>query len=298
MIGRTSARRGFSLIDLIVVAVIGLIGIGILLPALQGVRAVDHSKKTMNNLKVIGFALHNCNDAHKKLPPAFGPFGVMKFNAPLHVHLLPFEGQENPGRGQEEIELYNAYLQNEGKGDTAERLVAVYRAEEESLAGDKSKGAQNFAANLRVFSDKFRAIDYDKNGKDLEGVHKCSIGFVNGFPDGWSNTVVAATKFAVCGEGGSRYAGELSGKFAAFFGQNAAQKPADPADATATFQLLPSAKECRTSPLMAQSLTKKGLLVCLADVVVRGVSPSLSAETWNRALCPHDGLPNGKDWDN
>src|SRR5262249_35884701 len=225
MIGRTSARRGFSLIDLIVVAVIGLIGIGILLPALQGVRAVDHSKKTMNNLKVIGFALHNCNDAHKKLPPAFGPFGVMKFNAPLHVHLLPFEGQENPGRGQEEIELYNAYLQNEGKGDTAERLVAVYRAEEESLAGDKSKGAQNFAANLLVFSDKFRAIDYDKNGKDLEGVHKCSIGFVNGFPDGWSNTVVAATKFAVCGEGGSRYAGELSGKFAAFFGQNAAQKP-------------------------------------------------------------------------
>jgi Protein of unknown function (DUF1559) len=274
---------------LIVVAALGLFGMAVLLPALQGVRDADHKKKTMNNLKVIGLALHNCSDAYKKLPPAFGPFGGIKFNAPVHVHLLPFE---------EELKLYNAYLQNEGKGDTAERLVAIYRAEEESLAGDKARGAQNFAANLRVFSDNFRKVGYDKDGKDLDGVHKCSIGIFNGFPDGTSNTVVAATKFAVCGEGGSRYAGELSGKYAAFFGQNAAQKPADPADATATFQLQPSAKECRTSPLMAQSLTKKGLLVCLADVVVRGVSPSVSAETWNRALCPHDGLPNGKDWDN
>ena len=34
-----------------------------------------------------------------------------------------------------------------------------------------------------------------------------------------------ATKFAVCGEGGSRYAAEPSSKYAAFFGQNAAQKP-------------------------------------------------------------------------
>jgi hypothetical protein len=289
MIRKTSARRGFSLIDLIVVAAIGLIGVGVLLPALQGARDTAYKKKTINNLKVIGLALHNCNDSYRKLPPAFGPFGLVRFDAPVYVHLLPFA---------EELKLYNLYVQNEGKGDTAERVVAGYRAEEEPLAEDKAKGAQNFAANLRVFSDKFRVVAYDKDGKDLEGVHKCSVGIGNGFPDGTSNTVVAATKFAVCGEGGSRYAGELSGKYAAFFGQNAARKPADPADATATFQLLPSGKDCRTSPLMAQSLTKKALLVCMGDAFVREVSPSVSAETWNRALCPIDGLPNGKDWDN
>lgn len=289
MIGTPSPRRGFALIELIVVVAIGLLGLAVLLPALQGVREAAHKQETVNNLKSLGIGLHNVSDAYKKLPPAFAPFGLIKVPTPAHVHLLPFV---------EQVKLYNSYVDKEGKGETREAIVSLYRAEEEALEKDKAKGAQNFAANLRVFSDKIRVVDHKKNAKDLDGVHTCVIGMGNGFPDGTSNTVVLATKFAACGEGGSRYAGELTSKYAAFFGQNAAAKPAHPSDETATFQLLPGAKECRTSPLMAQSLTKKGLLVCMGDAVVRGVSPEVSAETWNRAMHPSDGFPNGGDWDN
>jgi hypothetical protein len=95
--------------------------------------------------------------------------------------------------------------------------------------------------------------------------------------------------------GGSKYAAEANSKFAAFFGQNAAQKPAHASDETATYQLQPAGKDCRTSPLMAQAFAKS-LLVGLGDGSVRAISPTMSAETWNRALCPNDGLRLGNDW--
>jgi hypothetical protein len=115
------------------------------------------------------------------------------------------------------------------------------------------------------------------------------------FPDGTSNTIVFATKLAAAGDGGSRYAAEPNSKFAAFFGQNAATKPADPSNPAATFQLQPTAKDARNSPLMAQSFTKN-LLVGLGDGSVRDVSAAISAETWNRAVHPSDGNVLGDDW--
>ena len=64
---------------------------------------------------------------------------------------------------------------------------------------------------------------------------------------------------------------------------------------SATFQLQPSAKDARATPLMAQSFTKS-VLVGLGDASVRDVSAALSAETWNRAVHPSDGMVLGNDW--
>src|SRR5438552_10781550 len=67
-------RHGFSLVELIVVLVIGTILLGLVLPAVKSAQVAGVKKETINNLKQLGLACHNCNDTYKRMPPAFDKF--------------------------------------------------------------------------------------------------------------------------------------------------------------------------------------------------------------------------------
>ena len=62
-------RRGFTIVEvLVVIAIVGLI-LALLLPAVQNSRAAARRLQCLNNIRQIGLALQNYHDQHSVMPP-------------------------------------------------------------------------------------------------------------------------------------------------------------------------------------------------------------------------------------
>ncbi|MCI0638516.1 MAG: DUF1559 domain-containing protein [Gemmataceae bacterium] len=278
-------RGGFTMVELLIILALLLLLLAFLLPAVARLREASGRAQAMNNQKQISLGLHSFHDSFRKLPPAFDKpdFGNFQIPGSVHVFLLPFVEQDN---------VFQQYQMNQAEAGNA--LIPTFVSPMDPSLKDEKNGVQNHAANLRFFADSGLKTKHDADMPAPKATEPGNTTFVM-VTDGLSNTVWYATKYAFCGNGGSRYASPPNKITAAFFGQNHAQEKAG-LGAKATFQVMPSDKECLCTPLLAQSFEKQGIIAGLADGSVRFLTAEMSAETWNRLLHPTDGLPLGSDF--
>jgi len=330
-----NTRKGFTLIELLVVIAIIAILIALLVPAVQKVREAAARTQINNNLKQMGTGTHAFHDVYKQFPPgnlAFGQYNAnasLNFaNTPFSIHLLPFI-EQGPLATQWVASLGVPATTGRNAstwptGSTAWTQIPPYAAPLDFATSDFLR-VQNFAANLRVFTDAGRNTSnataggntsisatvsgYWANATAPYG-YACSINLGNGFPDGTSNTICYATRFSngAMGSAGtsttpcSYYDVPIGGGAGAFFGYNAASTAPGNAIVTGGWVLAPNLTTLGTicnsygANSVAHSFTIGGLQVGLGDASVRMISPSVSFTTWNCAMSPGDGTPLGSDW--
>ncbi|APZ96511.1 DUF1559 domain-containing protein [Fuerstiella marisgermanici] len=111
------SQRGFTLTELLVVIAIIAILISLLLPAVQQAREAARRTQCKNNLKQIGFALHNYHDVYTTFPMGANS----QIYGPL-VAVLPYLDQAN----LQDLYDFDVYYTHANNRDAINTMVPAY----------------------------------------------------------------------------------------------------------------------------------------------------------------------------
>jgi prepilin-type N-terminal cleavage/methylation domain-containing protein len=303
MLPRSTSRAAFTLIELLVVIAIIAVLIGLLLPAVQKVRAAAASIKCVNNEKQLMLAVHSYADANTdRLPPS--NFYQVVNRATGNVAqgsafyaTLPFYEQGN---------LFNQYTQDiptPGYLGTQFVPLALHVCPSDPTTVN---GIGTVPPNYATGNYAFNLAMFGANGtwNAMGAAPPYTIGNI---PDGSSNTI-GIVEASGCFPGFPSVdpttgltASYMTWDWPAYsntFGPywpDPDQLPGQPNYTGLYFLPQIGVNIMAMNPNLCQCY-HTAMNVALMDGSVRKVGPSLSQLTWTSALNPADGQVLGSDW--
>jgi prepilin-type N-terminal cleavage/methylation domain-containing protein/prepilin-type processing-associated H-X9-DG protein len=321
-------RSGFTLIELLVVIAIIAILIGLLLPAVQKVRAAAARMSCQNNLKQLALACHSFHDQNNGFP-----YGRKfdSYNDYTWSHLiLPFMEQQNVYVGYLGVDDATTRNQTVLPDTLASRsaLVKSYFcpadvAPQVDEAGTVwARGRGNYAACVgpgNLFGEAIGGstpagpgVFYVGRGQKPPFQQKCKM---TDIIDGTSNTVLISERLSTTIPGWGGNPGDImlgnmgAGLFSTFDTPNSTNADHLRGNADGDPAACPQAHNdpLYTAPCIgdvsdtnaraaARSKHTGGVNAALADGSVRFVSNSISSVTWRSAGTRSAGEVLGSDW--
>jgi len=289
--------RGFTLIELLVVIAIIAILIGLLLPAVQKVREAAARMQCGNNMKQFGVALHNYHGSTNHFPGAYVN-ATGQGTGSLFYFLLPYMEQDSiyklgtvaPINTNPQPDAYwgnFADLRTPGANTVKTYLCPSDPTTQPPATWGNGWVVGSYAINNEVFGDP----NWAGWANNSSGAFARMPG---SFPDGTSNTIGIAEKYARCNGSGTLWAhGEWNPSWEPRFNTWANRGPGS------KFQVQPAPNPASTSScsnVTPASAHAGGMSTLLMDGSVRFISQSIDANTWWWACTPAGGEVLPSNW--
>ncbi|HYV39810.1 MAG TPA: DUF1559 domain-containing protein [Gemmataceae bacterium] len=313
-------RRGFSLIEVLVVIAIGAVLLGLLLPAVTHARRIAARVASTSNLKQMGLAVQNYAEVNSQFLPSFTGYsssGSRANEGSLFLALLPYLD------GGAVYAAYKAQYPDESvdiEGDTfvqqsfgSDFSIAVFIDAADPSVGAGATGLASYAGNALVFSPEMK-IGFVRDGTsntiafagrygNCKGVQNMWIladrldvfSLSSDLPlDGISRPITPKTGIPFDGPGERRttFADVGMGDVYPVTTGNPPTSRGSVPDLT--FQVAPELSQC--DPRIPQTPHSGGMPVAMVDGSVRIVSGGISAASFWGATTPRGGEILGNDW--